>query len=105
VVNASHFFISGFPINIKYQILTVRTLCKHNLTGVSFLQITISPNVSGLFMSVKHLELYRLVLLAKILPPHMVSDLYEQPAGRVAVYHATRRPYEIHTGQYIVMAQ
>jgi hypothetical protein len=64
-----------------------------------------SPNFSGLFLSVKPLELYRLVLFDQILPPHMFSDLYEQPVYRVAVYHATRRAYKVPHGQYIVMAQ
>jgi len=109
VVNPSYFFISGFPTKIKYQILTVTTLCEHNLTGVCFVHITVifntSLNFSGLFVSVKHLELYRLVLLVQSLPPHVVSDLYEQPACRVAMYHARRRVYKVPHSQYIVMAQ
>jgi len=109
VVNPSYFFISGFPTKIKYRILTLRKLRKHNLTGVCFVNITItfttSPNFSGLFLSVKHLELYRLVLFDQSLPPLMVSDLYEQPVCRVAMYHATRRVHKAPPGQYIVMVQ
>jgi len=64
-----------------------------------------SPNFSGFFLSVKLLELYRLVLFVQILPPHMVSDLYEEPVCRAAVYHATRRAQKVPLGQYIVMAR
>ena len=109
MVNPSYFFISGFPTKTKYQILILRTLSKHNLTGVCFVHNTMtfntSPNFSSLFLSVKHLALYRLVLFVQSLPPHMVSDLYEQPVCRVAMYHAIRRAYKVPPGQYIVMAQ
>jgi len=59
-----------------------------------------SPNFSGLVLS-----FYRLVLLVQILPPHMVSDVYEQTVCREAVYRAIKRAYKVPHGQYIEMAQ